>query len=179
MEPLSEIRAQSSFGNCTISSFTHNNKRGGKGSLAKRKERPSNNKKLLAPPIVVRHNKKTMPSSGNLESAKNRRKFLEKGKKCARLGWRVEVREGEGYHTIELFQSGAKRFWEQQKKETRTDADRRGWTQSRAMKTVWLNGPTSLKMSAEQIDPSTWNGWKGKRGRNWLQTGESIYGVDT
>ena len=81
MEPLSEIRAQSSFGNCTISSFTHNNKRGGKGSLAKRKERPSNNKKLLAPPIVVRHNKKTMPSSGNLESAKNRRKFLEKGKK--------------------------------------------------------------------------------------------------
>ena len=81
MEPLSEIRAQSSFGNCTISSFTHNNKRGGKGSLAKRKERPSNNKKLLAPPIVVRHNKKSMPSSGNLESAKNRRKFLEKGKK--------------------------------------------------------------------------------------------------
>ena len=54
---------------------------GGKGSLAKRKERPSNNKKLLAPPIVVRHNKKSMPSSGNLESAKNRRKFLEKGKK--------------------------------------------------------------------------------------------------
>ncbi len=26
------------------------------------------------------------------------------------------------------------------------------------MKTVRLNGPTSLKMLAEQIDPSTWNG---------------------
>ena len=75
--------------------------------------------------------------------------------------WKCE--KGKAITLSNCFKAEPNGFCEQQKKETRTDADRRGWTQSRAMKTVWLNGPTSLKMSAKQIDPSTWNG-KGREG---------------
>ena len=90
----------------------------------------------------------------------------------------MEVREGEGYHTIELFQSGAKRFlW----------ATKEGNAHRRRQKGVDAeqsheNGLVERSNELENVGGANWSKyveWKGKRGRNWLQTGESIYGVDT